>query len=257
MSSGAGCPSPPPAAQIWTIESWLSIDWAQQRKIAGVWCLGLGFTWSGRGQLPKVRQAVAVVADRDGGRRPVPGPRAPPSPDIDGGRASSCEAPRSPHPCLTAQPSGHTAQPKSALLLLSAMVGSPLVVSGALTLRFFGLHAQPPGGPAVVAFCSHDIASHIVARGEGCPRHRRLARHWRGDRPAVRARRSPGRLQLRTARNRKRGDWSQECGADHCHAVQADLTGTANAAALVQAAVERFGSARCAGGQPRYLVGGG
>ncbi len=34
----------------------------------------------------------------------------------------------------------------------------------------------------------------------------------------------------------------EECGADHCHAVQADLTGTANAAALVQAAVERFGS---------------
>ncbi len=34
----------------------------------------------------------------------------------------------------------------------------------------------------------------------------------------------------------------EECGADHCHTVQADLTGTANAAALVHAAVERFGS---------------
>src|SRR5665811_776519 len=34
----------------------------------------------------------------------------------------------------------------------------------------------------------------------------------------------------------------EECGADLCHAVQADLTGTANAAALVHAAVERFGS---------------
>jgi 3-oxoacyl-[acyl-carrier protein] reductase len=34
----------------------------------------------------------------------------------------------------------------------------------------------------------------------------------------------------------------EECGADLCHAVQADLTGTANAAALVRAAVERFGS---------------
>ena len=34
----------------------------------------------------------------------------------------------------------------------------------------------------------------------------------------------------------------QECGADVSHAVQADLTGTANAAALVDAAVERFGS---------------
>jgi 3-oxoacyl-[acyl-carrier protein] reductase len=32
----------------------------------------------------------------------------------------------------------------------------------------------------------------------------------------------------------------EECGADLCHAVQADLTGTANAAALVYAAVERF-----------------
>ena len=34
----------------------------------------------------------------------------------------------------------------------------------------------------------------------------------------------------------------QECGADHCHAVQADLTGTAHAEPLVHAAVERFGS---------------
>lgn len=34
----------------------------------------------------------------------------------------------------------------------------------------------------------------------------------------------------------------EECGVDHCHAVQADLTGTASAAALVRAAVERFGS---------------
>jgi 3-oxoacyl-[acyl-carrier protein] reductase len=33
----------------------------------------------------------------------------------------------------------------------------------------------------------------------------------------------------------------KECGADHCHAVQADLTGTVNAA-LVHAAVERFGA---------------
>lgn len=32
-----------------------------------------------------------------------------------------------------------------------------------------------------------------------------------------------------------------ECGADLCHAVQADLTGTAGAAALVRAAIERFG----------------
>jgi len=34
----------------------------------------------------------------------------------------------------------------------------------------------------------------------------------------------------------------QECGADRCHAVQADLTGTAGAEALVRAAVERFGA---------------
>ncbi len=34
----------------------------------------------------------------------------------------------------------------------------------------------------------------------------------------------------------------EECGADHCHAVWADLTGTANAGPLVHAAVERFGS---------------
>ena len=34
----------------------------------------------------------------------------------------------------------------------------------------------------------------------------------------------------------------EECGADHCHAVKADLTGTANTAALVHAAVERFGA---------------
>jgi 3-oxoacyl-[acyl-carrier protein] reductase len=34
----------------------------------------------------------------------------------------------------------------------------------------------------------------------------------------------------------------EECGADVCHAVQANLTGTANAAALVNAVVERFGS---------------
>jgi 3-oxoacyl-[acyl-carrier protein] reductase len=34
----------------------------------------------------------------------------------------------------------------------------------------------------------------------------------------------------------------EECGAENCHAVQADLTGTANAAALVHAAVGRFGS---------------
>ncbi len=33
-----------------------------------------------------------------------------------------------------------------------------------------------------------------------------------------------------------------ECGSDRCHAVQADLTGTATAAALVRAAVERFGA---------------
>src|SRR6516162_8355777 len=33
-----------------------------------------------------------------------------------------------------------------------------------------------------------------------------------------------------------------ECGDDRCHAVQADLTGTANAEPLVRAAVERFGS---------------
>src|SRR6516225_9075114 len=34
----------------------------------------------------------------------------------------------------------------------------------------------------------------------------------------------------------------EECGADLCHAVQADLTGTAHAAGLVRAAVECFGS---------------
>src|SRR5579863_3313088 len=34
----------------------------------------------------------------------------------------------------------------------------------------------------------------------------------------------------------------RECGADLCHAVQADLTGAANAEALVSAAVERFGT---------------
>ena len=34
----------------------------------------------------------------------------------------------------------------------------------------------------------------------------------------------------------------QECGADRCHAVWADLTGTANGGPLVHAAVERFGS---------------
>ena len=34
----------------------------------------------------------------------------------------------------------------------------------------------------------------------------------------------------------------EECGADRCHAVQADLTGAANAGPLVRAAVERFGS---------------
>jgi 3-oxoacyl-[acyl-carrier protein] reductase len=34
----------------------------------------------------------------------------------------------------------------------------------------------------------------------------------------------------------------QECGADHCHAVQADLTGTSHAEPLVGAAVDRFGT---------------
>ena len=34
----------------------------------------------------------------------------------------------------------------------------------------------------------------------------------------------------------------QECGADRCQAVQADLTGTASAEALVRAVVERFGA---------------
>jgi len=34
----------------------------------------------------------------------------------------------------------------------------------------------------------------------------------------------------------------EECGADRCHAVQADLTGTSNAEPLVRAAVERFGA---------------
>jgi 3-oxoacyl-[acyl-carrier protein] reductase len=33
-----------------------------------------------------------------------------------------------------------------------------------------------------------------------------------------------------------------ECGAEDCHAVQADLTGTATAEPLVRATVERFGS---------------
>ncbi len=32
-----------------------------------------------------------------------------------------------------------------------------------------------------------------------------------------------------------------ECGADVCHAIQADLTGTAGAESLVRAAIERFG----------------
>src|SRR5664280_2132223 len=35
---------------------------------------------------------------------------------------------------------------------------------------------------------------------------------------------------------------AEECGADICHAVRADLTGTAEAESLVHAAVERFGS---------------
>jgi 3-oxoacyl-[acyl-carrier protein] reductase len=34
----------------------------------------------------------------------------------------------------------------------------------------------------------------------------------------------------------------QECGADRCHAVQANLTGLAGAEALVRSAVERFGA---------------
>jgi 3-oxoacyl-[acyl-carrier protein] reductase len=34
----------------------------------------------------------------------------------------------------------------------------------------------------------------------------------------------------------------QECGADSCHAVQADLTGTAHAEPLVRAVIERFGA---------------
>jgi 3-oxoacyl-[acyl-carrier protein] reductase len=34
----------------------------------------------------------------------------------------------------------------------------------------------------------------------------------------------------------------EECGVDRCHAVQADLTGTANTEPLVRAAVERFGA---------------
>ena len=34
----------------------------------------------------------------------------------------------------------------------------------------------------------------------------------------------------------------EECGADRCHAVQSDLTGTAHAEPLVRAAVERFGA---------------
>src|SRR5664279_762429 len=34
----------------------------------------------------------------------------------------------------------------------------------------------------------------------------------------------------------------EECGADLCHSVRADLTGTAEAESLVHAAVERFGS---------------
>ncbi len=34
----------------------------------------------------------------------------------------------------------------------------------------------------------------------------------------------------------------EECGADLCHAVRADLTGTAEAESLVRATVERFGS---------------
>ena len=33
-----------------------------------------------------------------------------------------------------------------------------------------------------------------------------------------------------------------ECGKDRCHAVQADLSGTATAASLVQATIERFGA---------------
>jgi 3-oxoacyl-[acyl-carrier protein] reductase len=34
----------------------------------------------------------------------------------------------------------------------------------------------------------------------------------------------------------------EECGADNCHSVRADLTGTATAEPLVRAAIERFGS---------------
>jgi 3-oxoacyl-[acyl-carrier protein] reductase len=34
----------------------------------------------------------------------------------------------------------------------------------------------------------------------------------------------------------------EECGSERCHAVKADLTGTANAEALVRAAAERFGA---------------
>jgi 3-oxoacyl-[acyl-carrier protein] reductase len=34
----------------------------------------------------------------------------------------------------------------------------------------------------------------------------------------------------------------EECGAENCHAVQADLTGTANAESFVRAAVGRFGA---------------
>jgi len=37
------------------------------------------------------------------------------------------------------------------------------------------------------------------------------------------------------------GKLVEECGADACHAVQADLSGTSSAEALVRAAVERFG----------------
>src|SRR5664279_3999377 len=35
---------------------------------------------------------------------------------------------------------------------------------------------------------------------------------------------------------------AQECGADLCHAIRADLHGTAGAEALVQSAVERYGA---------------
>ncbi len=45
-----------------------------------------------------------------------------------------------------------------------------------------------------------------------------------------------------------------ECGPSVCHAVHADLSGTATAESLVKATVERFGALDCVGRQSRHLA---